>query len=221
MGEDDAVIHTGVERLLKYVEDDGEVSLGTAANELGADKDLVMDWALALQESGLLNIKYSAFHGRVLSPVEQDVDEEDVEEASKKVVNENERLDRIRKAESELEELMEAIEDVEQELDEEMADVESLEEVLGVEGREEVREYLEELGSAEEEMEEVQEDLEDVISGVQDLELPSEGMIEQESGSWLDSLLPWRTGETFKCLECGKEFDTARGARTHRGMVHD
>jgi hypothetical protein len=52
------VIETGVDQLVQIVKQHARVSVEDAAKELGYDKDIIMEWALFLEEEGIINVEY-------------------------------------------------------------------------------------------------------------------------------------------------------------------
>ncbi|MDY6776934.1 MAG: hypothetical protein SVQ76_02400 [Candidatus Nanohaloarchaea archaeon] len=228
------VIETGVDRLLEYVRENGRTELQKAVEDLGTDKDTVVSWASALEAKDLIEVHYSARKGRILVPVEGEIEEEKVEEVREETSEELDRLEKIRSKETELEQFEEVLDRIRSSLEE---DVEEAEDLEGrAESRkelEEVRDYIHDLESAEEGLDEFGERLDDIISGLKVLEQMEAKMSSEDGtesgesskgfrGRLKEALMFWRGGEeTFKCEECGKEFESRRGLETHRGMVHE
>ncbi|MDY6773936.1 MAG: hypothetical protein SVS85_01950 [Candidatus Nanohaloarchaea archaeon] len=218
-------IQTGVDRLLEYVQENGEVELKEASEALGAERETAMSWASALEDSGLIEIHYSARRGRVLVPVEGGVSEDKVEEAREGTAEELEESEILEQEQTEIEQYKEVLDRIRESLEEDEKKGRNLEDELSGENLQKLRNYLEELGETEEEVDHLEEELDDIVSGLKVLE-----EMEKESGRNAESkegrlgglkyLLPWKS-RTFKCEECGREFDTERGLETHRGMIHD
>jgi len=58
MGLTDSIIETGVDKLVKLVNEKGKVSSFDAAKELGVSNTVVMEWADFLEEEGIISIEY-------------------------------------------------------------------------------------------------------------------------------------------------------------------
>ncbi|MBI4738186.1 hypothetical protein HY772_01265 [Candidatus Woesearchaeota archaeon] len=52
------LIETGVDRLVRLVRERSRVTVADAAKVLGFDQNLIMEWALFLEEEGILNVEY-------------------------------------------------------------------------------------------------------------------------------------------------------------------
>lgn len=240
MPEDGSLITTGVDRLLGYVQDKQEVELEEAAKALGTDTDTMLEWASSLEDADLIEIHHSPLRGRVLIATEGEVAEETVEEAREEAAEEIRQVEQLKQEKTEMEQFEDVLDVIAQSLEKDEAEAEELTDTLEGENLERLRDYLEELQEAETGVAELEEQLEDAIAGIEVLiqmeqeVAASEGEDgaeteeteetgETEGGGVLDrvaGILPWRE-QTFKCGECGREFDSRRGMRTHQGMVHD
>ncbi|MBI2135343.1 hypothetical protein HYU09_05100 [Candidatus Woesearchaeota archaeon] len=58
MGLTDSIIETGVDKLVKLVNEKGRISSFDAAKELGVSNTVVMEWADFLEEEGIISIEY-------------------------------------------------------------------------------------------------------------------------------------------------------------------
>ncbi|MBI2208843.1 hypothetical protein HYU50_05090 [Candidatus Woesearchaeota archaeon] len=58
MGLMDSIIETGVDKLVKLVNEKGKISSFDAAKELGVSNTVVMEWADFLEEEGIISIEY-------------------------------------------------------------------------------------------------------------------------------------------------------------------
>ena len=58
MGLTDSIIETGVDKLVKLVNEKGKISSFDAAKELGVSNTVVMEWADFLEEEGIISIEY-------------------------------------------------------------------------------------------------------------------------------------------------------------------
>ncbi|MBI5398067.1 hypothetical protein HZB03_01265 [Candidatus Woesearchaeota archaeon] len=55
---DKNVIETGVDRLVRLVRERSRIAVDDAARVLGFDQNIIMEWALFLEEEGILNVEY-------------------------------------------------------------------------------------------------------------------------------------------------------------------
>lgn len=224
MADDSELIETGIDRLLGYVQEREKVQMEEAAKSLGAESETVEKWATALEDSGLIKIHYSARRGMILEASKED--SEKVEKVLKDTAENLREMEELREEQTEMEQFHDILERMEEALEEDEKKAEELEEVLKGENLVTLREYLEEVRRTEDEVEHLEESIEDlthrlqVLMKVEDMEDSEEekGLLERLKG-----LLPGEedSGQKFKCGDCGKEFDTERGLKTHRGMVHD
>src|SRR3989344_7551776 len=58
MGLTDSIIETGVDKLVKLVNEKGRISSFDAAKELGVSNTVVMEWADFLEEEDIISIEY-------------------------------------------------------------------------------------------------------------------------------------------------------------------
>ena len=58
MGLTDSIIETGVDKLVKLINEKGRISSFDAARELGVSNTVVMEWADFLEEEGIISIEY-------------------------------------------------------------------------------------------------------------------------------------------------------------------
>lgn len=242
--DDPDLIKTGIDRLLAHIERQGTVDLDGAAESLGADKDRVLSWARALESSGMIEISYTATRGRVLK-YQEEVEEEDVEAAKEQAREKAQELRQFDRERADLKELRSVLARMEKELEEDEEEIADL--VDRTETREEledVRAYLEELSEAEDEIDELRREVDHLLAGLSTIErmasavetrgeegadgliaelkrrIPFIGGEDAEDTTAADGGEDEEEGETFKCDECGREFETLRGLQTHRGMVH-
>ncbi|MCJ7478566.1 MAG: hypothetical protein MUP63_00110 [Candidatus Nanohaloarchaeota archaeon QJJ-7] len=221
-----SLIETGVDRLLNYVQDNGKVELKEASKALGVERDTAMKWASALEDSGLLEIRYSVRRGRILVPMEGEVTEEKVEEARQETADEISERGILEREESELEQYKDMLETVEESLKEDEKEAEDLKSELEGGNLQRLRGYLEELQETESEIEEIESDIEDILASLRVLEKMEEESVKEPNSERrglkyrIKSLFSGKN-RTFKCEECGREFDTERGLKTHQGMIHD
>jgi len=62
----DNVLGTGVDEILRELDDAGKASVSSLASETGFEKEKVKEWGKALEKSGLVKVKYSGIKGMVL-----------------------------------------------------------------------------------------------------------------------------------------------------------
>lgn len=225
MAEPSSHIKTGVDRLLDYVRAEGDVGLAEASKTLGVDKEVVLGWAHALDDSGFIDIHHSARRGRVLIAREPEEDGEDLKEVRKETAEDIQRVERLREEKTEIEQFRDILARTERALEEDEEEAEDLEDLLEGENLETLHEYLDEVREAETGVERMEERLDSIAARLEALRMVAEererdGQEEEDSlPRRLLYLLPWKE-KTFKCGECGKEFGSRRGRDTHRGMVH-
>ncbi len=229
----DPVITTGIDRLMDYVAGRDEAPVQDAAEALGVDRDTIVMWANALEDAGLIEIRFSARRGRVLVPTSGDVDDEALDEVREETKEAVAEIQELRQAETELEEFEDLLERIEEGLDTSEDEVRDIGKALGgADDLEAVREFVEDLETAEEDIADMQERLDDAIAGLKVLERMVEEQDESDDDTGREGpgllgrlvrAIPFVGGgeERFKCEECGKEFGTEHGLKTHRGIAHD
>lgn len=229
----DRLIETGIDRLLDLVVDRGELEVSEAAAELGAEEDTVVTWAESLEDAGIIDIHFSARRGRVLTPVEEDVSEEAVEQVREETADHVRELSSIEAAETELDRFADVLDRIEEGLSGSEADIaETRDRLSDADDLEEVADVLDSIEAAEADAESLEAHLEEAVAGLRVLEelerAQEDGTGEADEGdggllAGLRSLWPFGgDGEDgFTCSDCGAEFETEKGLETHRGMMHD
>lgn len=239
----ETVITTGIDRLMDYIGDRDAVEVREAAEALGTDRGTIITWANALEDAGLIEIRFSARKGRVLEPVVGRVSEEKMEEVRKETAETVAALKELQETEAALERFESLLDRIEDGLADSEHDVETFRAEMGDADIAEVRESLEHMEAAETDIEDVREQLEAAIAGVKLLEKMAENREPDEPEPGLLARVRARIpfiggngggdaepdgpdateaegGETFKCGDCGKEFETRHGLETHRGIKH-
>lgn len=217
-------IRTGIDRLLRRVREKGRMGLEEASENLGVDRDVVLSWAHALEDAGVIEIHHSAMKGRILIALEPDKTDEDLEEVQKETAEDIQELEELREEETDIEHFQDVLERMERALEEDEEEAEDLDDVLQGDNLETLHDYLDELREAEKSAEKMEERLDSLAARLEALRTAEElggGERQEETGlvKRLVHFLPWKE-ETFRCGECGKEFETSKGRNIHRGMVH-
>lgn len=239
----DRLIHTGIDRLLDYLEGKDEVEVREAATALGADRETVITWANALEDAGLIDITFSARRGRVMRPVDEDVDEEAIEQAREETADRAEKAAAFADDESDLERFATELERLKELLDEVEDDAGAVTDRIDPSDRERLEAVLDDIDAAEADVAELRDELDEVLSGLRVLEqLAEEGPAEDDGGGLMTRLtgfIPFVGGsdddedgaededgdggdgnKTFKCEECGEEFEESWQKAQHVRREH-
>lgn len=235
MPRDENTISTSVDRLLSYLDEEGETSIETIVDDLGVSEQQVKAWVKALEASDMIAKNYTAREGTLISLKQDDV------EAHAETVS-SETGDQI----DALTETIEHIDD----LDEATATLKELSKTFkeSIEAQEEMKDLLHELHEEDAEIEdaltelsgeerelegEALHTLEDIEQTIED-EHPDETVdafkTEKEAVEHrLETLQGLKNHiETIEANEqakkecdiCGATFETQHGLRTHKGMKH-
>lgn len=149
MSEDwkNIVIETGVDTLLNYLAENGEVSSSQISKDLGVSESRIKEWAKALESKDFIEKNYSARRGLILTYTKENKDQidsklkevkEEVEQETERVKDEmvsrgteiknqkkklrdlSEELEDNREKEDEIKEKLEELEDLEKQLEEKL-----------------------------------------------------------------------------------------------------
>ncbi|MFB6294619.1 MAG: hypothetical protein ABEI97_02575, partial [Candidatus Nanohaloarchaea archaeon] len=200
-----------------------------AADALGVEEATVRGWAESLEDSGLIEVRYSARKGRVLSPVEGEVTEEQLEEARQETEEHLGKVAEFQEGEEELERVQDMLEDLKEELREKEGEALELEHLIDEDHVSDLERFRENVIESEIEIDELEARLDSVIAGLNVMELMAEDIgydVEEDDGGLLhrikSAVLPsGGGGTTYTCRDCGAAFDSKHGVKVHRGMMHD
>ncbi len=213
-------VETDIDRLLKFLVENGETSTKEVEEKLEVSSDLLELWVRALEKSGFIEKKFTTLKGTVLAPKKEDIKEsrKDTDKTSKQEKQLKE-LEKARKHLLELEKVFEQEENLLSHLeelnDEITKDRELIEEqIKDVEVKPEIEEILEKADEKagknteiEEQAEKVHKRKEIILKYIDSVDKVRENMKKKLSS------------ETC-CNICGKDFETVTGMKIHRTKVH-
>lgn len=213
---EDNLISTGIDRLMQYMQSEEEAQVDEVADFLGVDTDTVIRWAKALEDSGLVEVSYTATRGRIikLEGAEEGADdqiEEAKEDASQKI--EAARMEADRRRIQQFETVLEQLEEM---LEEDEKDAEELRGEVNQANLRKIEAYIRDIEATEEDVEALLEDFKEVLTDIGVIETLRKHRLEAaETRTVRETMLAVDAEKEYGCEECGAAFYTRLGLRVH------